>query len=109
MPGFIPRYVRCYDNGGRSFDRYTVVFGRKRIDTVTHYRAMSEHPCHTQGFGQWGESQDWIDHNKHGFAPAIGRTCHLGRRITFLELPEDCQELILADYRAFWNLGPVKP
>ncbi len=26
VPNGIPRYVRCYDNGGESFDRYTVVF-----------------------------------------------------------------------------------
>ena len=31
MPGNIPRYIRCYDNQGKSFDRYTVVYtGRYR-------------------------------------------------------------------------------
>jgi hypothetical protein len=26
MPNGVPKYVRVYDNGGKSFDRYTVVF-----------------------------------------------------------------------------------
>ena len=102
-----PRWLRCYDNGGLdnggSFDRFTVVFTRKRLEGWTQYRAMSVHPCHPQGFGQWGEVQDGLDTNKDGFAPAMGRRCHLGQRIPFEALPDDCQELVRADYRKLWN------
>lgn len=108
LPNGVPRWVRCYDNGGRSFDRYTVVFtGRYRQKTGGSYCyvAMSEHPFHPQGFGQHGESTTRIDVNKDGFAPAIGRFNHLGTRIRFQDLPPDCQQLVLQDYRCLWGLG----
>ena len=98
-----PRWLRCYDNGGRSFDRYTVIFTRKRLDGWTQFRAMSAFPYHPQGFGQWGAVQGGLDTNKDGFAPALGRRCHLGKRIPFEALPPDCRELVRADYCEFWN------
>jgi len=116
LPNGLPRYVRCYDNGGKTFDRYTVVFsGNYRSIPNRRCRAkngpldfqnvgMSEHPFHPQGFGQHGESERQIDVNKDGFAPAIGRSNHLGKRIMFVELPADCQKLVLRDYREIWNL-----
>lgn len=36
--------------------------------------------------------------------PAIGRKCHLGRRIRFQDLPADCQKLVLSDYREIWRV-----
>lgn len=34
LPGGVPKYIRCYDNGGKTCDRYTVVFtGRYRHKT----------------------------------------------------------------------------
>jgi len=42
--------------------------------------------------------------NKAGFAPAMGRKNHLGKRIPFSELPPDCQRLVMQDYREIWNL-----
>lgn len=116
LPNGVPRYVRCYDNGGKTFDRYTVVFtGNYRNIPGRRCRAkygpldfqnvgMSEHPFHPQGFGQHGESERQIDVNKDGFAPAIGRSNHLGKRILFVELPADCQKLVLRDYREIWRL-----
>lgn len=102
-----PKYIRCYDNGGESADRYTVVFtGRYRKNTGNEfvYRGMSTHPCHPQGVGQWGSSQAQIDANKWGFAPPIGRKNHLGTRISFDNLPEDCRRLILRDYKHLWSI-----
>ena len=112
LPNGLPRYVRCYDNGGKTFDRYTVVFSghyRKSqksggMRDAFQYVGMSEHPFHPQGFGQHGESERQIDVNKSGFAPAIGRSNHLGNRILFVELPADCQKFVLRDYREIWNL-----
>jgi hypothetical protein len=77
-----------WDNGGESFDRYTVYYkGRGSLETVDgkRYRmgrGMSNHPSHPQGFGQhvWG-------------LPGI----HNGRRITFDQLPTDCQDLVKYD------------
>jgi hypothetical protein len=97
LPGGIPRYVRVYDNGGKSIDRYTVVFsgnypGRQRL---CRYLGMSGAPFHPQGFGQHGESETIIDRPTYG---------HLGRKISFGDLPADCQELTLSDYRYYWDL-----
>ena len=102
MPDGKPRYIRCYDNGGPatergSIDRYTVVFtgnypGREGL---CRYLAMSGAPFHPQGFGQHGESLDTIDRPSYG---------HLGKRINFDDLPEDCQELVVSDYRYYWEI-----
>lgn len=96
LPGGIPRYIRCYDNGGKAADRYTVVFtgnykGRKGCD----YLGMNAYPFHPQGIGMHGWSEDVIDYPTYG---------HLGRKIKFSDLPEDCQKLVLRDYRDIWGL-----
>jgi hypothetical protein len=111
MPCGVPRYVRCYDNGGESADRYTVCFtGRAGSqDGEYSYRAMSESPFHPQGIGVWGSSKgNHCDVNKWGFAPALGRKCHLGRRIQFADLPEDCRKLVIREYREIWGLSSKK-
>jgi hypothetical protein len=112
LPKGIPRYVRCYDNGGESIDRYTVVFtGRAAPERCpgfpTHYPylAMNEAPFHPQGFGQHGSSKVRpCDVNRSGWPPAIGRRNHLGLRILFSALPPDCQRLVLSDYKELWKL-----
>lgn len=114
MPNGIPRWVRVYDNGGRSFDRYTVVFTGKRAAMRAPGRApqfpylgMSEHPFHPQGFGQHGHS-DWKPCDVTGSSwggAAMGRSNHLGKRIPFSALPPDCQRLVLSDYREIWGLA----
>lgn len=74
----------CYDNGGRSADRYTVVF----LDMPENGRglygclSMNREPFHPQGIGM------------HCYA-MVGR--HLGRRIPFATLPEDCRKAVLQD------------
>ena len=108
MPNGEPRYVRCYDNGGRSFDRYTVIYSRiscrvPRLRGMTFYVGLSENPSEPQGFGQYGEAQGHLD-SPNGFPPAIGRECHLGTRIAFTDLPPDCKRLILNKYRTIWKI-----
>lgn len=110
MPNGEPRWVRCYDNGGKTFDRYTVVFsGRYTRKTAGEfwYVGMSEHPFHPQGFGQHGarrpsparEDGQWhIDRPKYA---------HLGKKIRFADLPPDCRKLIDGDYRYLHDL-PAK-
>ena len=107
MPGGIPRWVRCYDSGpDGAIDRYTVVFtGRfdKGKDPSTGYPnrffpylAMNAAPFHPQGFCQHGEG-----HNGPIDRPTYG---HLGKRIKFTDLPEDCQKAVMQDYVAYWDL-----
>jgi hypothetical protein len=92
-----PRYIRCYDNGGRSYDRYTVAYtGRYRHKTGGEfwYVAMSANPYHPQGFGQHGSSTSQIDWPTYG---------HLGKRIAFAELPDDCRKVVISDYCDLWD------
>src|SRR4051812_11038427 len=128
LPGGVPKYVRCYDNG-TSGDCYTVVFTgnyqrrlwkdgklterragyQGRMESFPRqkrymYLGMSAHPTHPQGVGSHNESERQIDVNKAGFAPAIGRKSHLGKRIPFAELPENCRKLVLSDYKELWDL-----
>lgn len=115
LPGGIPRYVRCYDNGGESADRYIVVYsghypGR---NTWCQYVTMSKDPYCPQGVCLHGESLTIIDRSyakgegrfRDGFPPAVGRKHpFLGKRIPFEELPPDCQKVVLQDYRELWSL-----
>lgn len=114
MPNGVPRYVRAYDNGGvdagGSIDNYTVVFtGRAAPDKLQGcpdqwpYLAMNGAPFH--GFGQHGHTNHQpCDVNKQGWAPAVGRKNHLGTRINFADLPDDCRRLVIDDYMAIWRL-----
>ena len=73
--------LRCYDDGGRTGDRYTVIPPRWAHEHRDHRRmfnaiAASMYPFHPQGFGQ------------HVMA-APGP--HLGRRVKWADLPADVQ------------------
>ncbi len=117
MPAGVPRYIRAYDNGGASaggsIDRYTVIFTGRAArqggpDTRSQwpYLAMNAAPFHPQGFGQHGFSWDRpadVRGSSWGGAP-MGRKCHLGTRIEFATLPEDCRRLVVDDYCATWGL-----
>ena len=117
LPKGEPKYIRAYDAGiDGSADRFTVVFTGKyrtlgtkrgtnqRVLGNFQYVGMSALPFHPQGVGMHGEHPQQIDVNEWGFAPAMGRKNHLGKRIPFAELPPDCKMLVMRDYRAIWNL-----
>jgi len=70
--------VKVYDNRGATCDRYTVI-----LNAQSDYVGMSSKPFDPQGFGQHGE----------GCLPGK----HLGKRIKFEELPEDCKKLVRRD------------
>ena len=74
-----------YDNGGETFDRFTVYYTERERNGFYMGRGMSEHPCHPQGFGQCVSGQ-------------LGK--HNGKRIKFDELPTDCRKLIKSDLSA---------
>ena len=98
MPNYIPRYIRVYDNGGETFDRYTVVFTgryRKSIHSDFIYLGMSKNPCNPQGFGQHGFSPFLIDRPKYS---------HLGKKISFNDLPDECKNVVCSTYCDLWNI-----
>lgn len=104
MPGGIPRYVRVYDNA-ESIDRYTVVYsGRyRRRGEQFLYVGMSAEPTDSQGFCQHGESETQVD-APNGWPPQVGKKNHLGTRITFQDLPQKCQEIVLLEYMEIWQI-----
>ena len=79
--------ISCWDDGGKTLDRYTVVF----LDQIINNRnysalAMSSNPFHPQGFGQ---------HTYSMIGP------HLGKKIKFEQLPPNCQALVKNDLDRF--------
>ena len=77
------KIMEIRDNGGATFDRYTVVYSEIGDNQGNNLaRGMSTHPFHPQGFGQMCAAQPGE---------------HLGREIRFEDLPEDCQALVLRD------------
>jgi hypothetical protein len=80
------KVLGVYDNGGKTLDRYTVVYdivegtelGRKLYSCL----GMNAAPFHPQGIGM------------HGTA-IRGR--HLGKKIKLTDLPEDCQKAVALD------------
>ena len=76
-----------YDNGGKTFDRYTVYYNEPLLSPIPNLYpciGMSSNPFHPQGFGIHSEG-------------TLGR--HNGKRIKFEDLPTDCQKLVLQDLK----------
>ena len=80
--------LACYDNGGRTFDRYTALYGAPlwvpSMGRMVPARFMSAHPSHPQGVGMFGEIEAW---NRDV----------LGRKVRFKDLPPDVQACIVRD------------
>lgn len=80
------KVCRIFDNGGATADRYTVAFKGYRVERdgmVYPYLACNENPFSPLGFGQHGESRDFL----------TGK--HLGKRVAFDLLPDQVQKFIL--------------
>lgn len=88
--------VRCYDNGGRSADRYTVVYAGRYDHKANGYLyiGMSENPFHPQGVGMHGDAPNYIDNR--GYSQKGGYS-HLGKAISFDDLPEQCRRAVMQD------------
>ena len=80
--------IRCYDSGGKTADRFTVVFMDQPGRSPHMFAAvgMNGSPFHPQGFG------------KH-CAAMVGR--HLGKRVPFASLPDDCRKLVTLDLESY--------
>lgn len=97
IPNGVPRWVRIYDNGGKTADRYAVVFtGNFRgRDGQCFHLFMSGAPFWPQGVCMHGSTREIIDRPTYG---------HLGKRIKFADLNSDCQRAVMQDYVYLWDL-----
>jgi hypothetical protein len=70
-----------YDNGGKTCDRYTMVYLDSKDQKTGMYDCfgMSDRPTHPQGVGQHSQCH-------------VGR--HLGKRIKLADLPGECQRVV---------------
>lgn len=82
----IEHNVRCFDSGADSTaDRYTVVFmDRSNGGNLYDCLGMSADPFWPTGFCQ---------HSTAELGP------HLGERIPFAKLPEDCRKAVINDFK----------
>jgi hypothetical protein len=78
-----------YDNGGKTCDRYTVVYAPFTVNGRQYfpYVGMSAEPFHPQGFGQ------------HGELPSRYTRQSGEKVLNFAELPDDCRRLVLSDLK----------
>lgn len=106
LPNGKPRWIRVYDNGGKTCDRYFVCFTGRYSGSVRSKISVSMNcaPFHPQGICQHGESNQHYDVNDWNWAPMIGKKNHLGERISFDDLPIDCQKVVMRDYCEIWGL-----
>ena len=97
MPNGLPRYVRCYDNGGKTADRYNIVFtgNFKGREGRCYVLGCSALPFHPQGIGSHEDYDHVIDKPSYK---------HLGKKVTFETLPEDVKRCVLQDYCDYWEL-----
>jgi hypothetical protein len=99
-----PRLINVYDNNGQTADRYTVCFTTTdeldyTPDTLDQfwYLTMSYNPFNPCGIGMHGESNYPIDSDGEDYD-------HLGKKIRYQDLPDDCKKLVLSDYVYLWDL-----
>ena len=84
--GDVNHAVSVYDNGGKTADRYTVVFDDQPERGRGMYAALglSEHPGNPQGVSEFTTAMK-------------GR--HLGKRVQFRQLPAEVQNHVIARLR----------
>jgi hypothetical protein len=108
LPGGVPRWVRCYQGEPTYIVCFTGKAGTARAPghrPEYSYIEISKYPFSCQDIGVSASSIGKpLDVDRWGFPPAMGRKNHLGRRIPFTALPEDCRKLVLRDYCELWGL-----
>lgn len=112
IPNGVPRWIRVYDNGGVTTDRYTIVFtGRSDGTGRCQFVRCNSQPNHPQ-YGVWfrAEQRDVFDAEGQ-WPPPIGRRHKnpaIGLRIRFADLPEAVQKGVVEDYCALWDVTVFK-
>ncbi len=79
----MPSQIRIYDNGGKTVDRYTLVVPSINEPGKLDMYGFNSVPYHPQGFGQYAGSYD-----------KMGSYSHLGKLVSFDDLPEQAQKYV---------------
>lgn len=79
----MPSRIRIYDNGGKTVDRYTLVVPSVNEPGKLDMYGFNDNPFHPQGFGQSAGSYD-----------KMGSYSHLGKLISYDDLPEQAQRFV---------------
>jgi hypothetical protein len=118
IPNGYPRWVRIYDNGGETADRYTCVFTGNYNNLLPreqrgwhHYVTMSEYPEEPQGVCLSGCSRVPIDvvGTSNWAGPSVARRHpRLGLRIRFKDLNCACRTVVRRWYDAIWQLRTLE-
>ena len=99
LEGAPPEVLDVFDNGGKTADRYTVVFGGPMLilpdnaddanmgNVHVPYLGMGENPSHPQGVGMWGELR--------AYEVAVYRYKHGRERIRWADLPDAVKECVI--------------
>jgi len=72
---------KVYDNGGKTFDRFTVLTEPYHFGKSCDCLCLSDNPTDPLGFSQWGDCYE---------GP------HLGKEISFDDLPKNVQAHVLS-------------
>lgn len=87
--------IDCFDDdSGEAIDRYTVVIcGLQTVDGVPYatFLGASANPFHPQGIGQHSHEIPVSDYH-------VSQYSHLGKRVTFTDLPEDVQKFVAQEF-----------
>jgi len=93
-----PRYIRCYDNPYCA-DRYTIVFTKKKesfgYKDKRRHRFLNLGCSSTLSISSLGETMDLIDKPSYK---------HLGKRISFNELPDLVRTAVEMQYIDLWKI-----
>ena len=98
VPNGVPKYIRLYDNGGSSIDNYTAVFTghyTHKTNRAFWYLAFNPMPFNPLGFCQHGETT-YKPCDKPSYS-------HLGKKIKWEDLNEDCQKAVMKTYLYLWD------
>lgn len=92
LDGDCPRGVLAiFDNGGRTSDRFTVLYVPATGSNWIEYLAASAHPFDAQGFGQHGEIR------LHEAAGYRYRATGSGESASWSTLPDDVKRAVRQD------------
>lgn len=94
LPDGSPRYVRCWDNGGKTLDRYTIQFTRANMFGFKGRAVFVS--CNANpytGIGYYG------DMPLSDFAKSHGKP------ITYGLLPEEAKLYIILTYKELWGIA----